>query len=286
MESALYQGKFTGTGSYHDFLNDSSFIDFMIINELAKNVDGYRLSSYLYKGKNGLLNCGPIWDFNLTYGNADYYNGWSAYGFQYDANLGNDYSQNPFWWNKLMVDQSFVSKLKKRWTLLRKNELSNQRITFVIDSLTNVIAEAKDRNYQRWPIMGVKIWPNYYVGYSYTSEVDWMKNWISDRLTYLDYHWPYNFTGNDDQLVSQSISVYPNPFTDQLTVQLAPDNNGSGWAEIYSMTGSLLLKSNVVIQNGLIQIEFSGKNALSSGLYVIKVSQNNRILLTEKVIRR
>jgi hypothetical protein len=185
-----------------------------------------------------------------------------------------------------MVDQSFVSKLKKRWTLLRKNELSNQRITFVIDSLTNVIAEAKDRNYQRWPIMGVKIWPNYYVGYSYTSEVDWMKNWISDRLTYLDYHWPYNFTGNDDQLVSQSISVYPNPFTDQLTVQLAPDNNGSGWAEIYSMTGSLLLKSNVVIQNGLIQIEFSGKNALSSGLYVIKVSQNNRILLTEKVIRR
>jgi hypothetical protein len=200
--------------------------------------------------------------------------------------LGNDSWQNPFWWNKLMVDQSFVSKLKKRWSLLRKNELSNQRITFVIDSLTNVIAEAKDRNYQRWPIMGVKIWPNYYVGYSYTSEVDWMKNWISDRLTYLDYHWPYNFTGNDDQLVSQSISVYPNPFTDQLTVQLAPDNNGSGWAEIYSMTGSLLLKSNVVIQNGLIQIEFSGKNALSSGLYVIKVSQNNRILLTEKVIRR
>jgi hypothetical protein len=87
-------------------------------------------------------------------------------------------------------------------------------------------------------------------------------------------------------LVSQSISVYPNPFTNQLTVQLAPDNNGSGWAEIYSMTGSLLLKSNVVIQNGLIQLEFSGKNTLSSGMYVLKVSQNNRILLIEKVIRR
>lgn len=286
METALYQGKFSGTGSYHDFLNDSSFIDFMIINELAKNVDGYRLSSYLYKGKNDRMNCGPIWDFNLTYGNADYFNGWSAYGFQYDANLGNDSWQNPFWWNKLMVDQSFVSKLKKRWTLLRKNELSNQRITFVIDSLTNVIAEAKDRNYQRWQIMGVKIWPNYYVGYSYASEVDWMKNWISDRLTYLDYHWPYTITGADDNLLAKSHSVYPNPFTDRLTIQLASDHNGSGRAEIYSMSGSLLQNQNVAILNGQLQLEFSGRNNLNRGMYVLKISQNNRILLTEKVMRK
>jgi len=286
METALFQEKFTGTGSYHDFLNDSSFIDFMIINELAKNVDGYRLSSYLYKGKNDRMNCGPIWDFNLTYGNADYFNGWSPYGFQYDANLGNDNWQNPFWWNKLMVDATYVSKLKKRWTLLRKKELSNQRVTFVIDSLTSVISEAKDRNYQRWPIMGVKIWPNYYVGYSYASEVDWMKNWIENRLSYLDYHWPYNFTDTDDHLGSQSHSVFPNPFNDRLTVQLASDYNGAGWAEIYSMSGTLLLKSNVVIQNGEIQLWFSGKNTLSSGLYVLQISQDKRILLTEKVMKR
>lgn len=291
METALYQEKFTGTGSYHDFLNDSSFIDFMIINELAKNVDGYRLSSFLYKGKNDRMNCGPIWDFNLGYGNANYYNGWTPYGFQYEANLtqspgGPDAWQNPFWWNKLLRDQSYVNNLKKRWATLRKKELSNQRVTFVIDSLTNVISEAKDRNYQRWLIMGQWIWPNYYVGYSYASEVDWMKNWISDRLSYLDYQWPYNFTGTGDNLVSQSQSVFPNPFTDQLTIQLAPDYNGTGRAEIYSMSGSLLLKSNVVIQNGEIQLEFSGKNTLSSGLYVLKISQNNRILLSEKVIRR
>jgi hypothetical protein len=287
METALYQEKFTGAGSYHDFLNDSSFVDFMIINELAKNVDGYRLSSYLYKGKNDRMNCGPIWDFNLGYGNADYYNGWSPYGFQYNANLGTDYWQNPFWWNKLMVDATYVSNLKKRWTLLRKKELSNNRITFVIDSLTKVISEAKDRNYQRWTgVIGQYIWPNYYIGYSYASEVDWMKNWITDRLTYLDYQWPYNFTGTNDNLLTKFQSVYPNPFFDQLTIHLLPDINGAGWAEIYSMSGSLLLKSNVVIQDGKIQLEFSGRNTLSSGLYVLKISQNNRILLTEKVMKQ
>jgi hypothetical protein len=292
METSLYQEKFSGAGSYHDFLNDSSFIDFMIINELAKNVDGYRLSSYLYKGKNDRINCGPIWDFNLGYGNANYYNGWTPYGFQYDAILNQspfvpDSWQIPFWWYKLLRDQSYVNNLKKRWATLRKKELSNQRVTFVIDSLIGVISEAKDRNYQRWNnVIGQYIWPNYYIGYSFASEVDWMKNWVTDRLAYLDYQWPYNFTVTDDNLVSQTHSVFPNPFTDRLTIRLSPGDNGTGRAEIYSLSGSLLQNQNVTIQNGHVQLEFSGRNNLSSGMYVLKISQSNRILLTEKVMRR
>ncbi|MBW8331657.1 MAG: CotH kinase family protein [Prolixibacteraceae bacterium] len=286
MENALYQEVFNVPGSYHEYLNDSSFIDFMIINELAKNVDGYRLSSYLYKGKNERINCGPIWDFNLTYGNADYFNGWSSSGFQYQANLGGDYWQNPFWWNKLMQDPAYVTKLKKRWTWIRKHELSDQRISFVIDSLTNVISEAQVRNYQRWPILGVKVWPNYYVGNSYTSEVSWMKDWITKRLTFLDQQWPYDFTGIENEFVSKSISIFPNPFTDRLTVQLAPTFNGEGTAEIVSLGGVLLRKNNIVVQNGQVQLDFSGNNSLSPGLYVLRINQNNRVLLTEKVVKR
>lgn len=286
MEKTLFQGRYSGVGSYHEYLNDSTFIDFMIINELAKNVDGYRLSSYLYKGKNKLMNCGPIWDFNLTYGNADYYNGWSTSGFQYQANLGTDYWQNPFWWNKLMQDQNYVLKLKRRWTWLRKNEFSNQRITFVIDSLSNLISEAKDRNYTRWPILGQKIWPNYYVGSTYNQELTWMKDWITKRLTFLDQQWPYDFTGIENQIVSQSISVFPNPFADRLTVQLATTISGDGTAEIVSLSGVLLRKNNIVFQNGQVELDFSGNNSLSPGLFVLRITQNNRVLLTEKVVKK
>lgn len=286
METALYQQKFTGSGNYHEFLNDSSFVDFIIINELGKNVDGYRLSSYLYKGKRDQINCGPIWDFNLAYGNADYYEGWTVFGLQYQANLGTDYWQNPFWWSKLLLDQSFVDGLKKRWTTLRKKELSSERITFVIDSLTNVISEAKDRNYQRWPILGQKIWPNYYVGSNYEMEVSWMKNWITDRLGYLDYQWPYNFTGTEGQLLSGSHSIYPNPFTDVLTVRLAQNYTGAAKAEIYNLSGSLVLARNIVVQNGEFQLKFSENNLINSGLYVLRINQDSRILLTEKVIKQ
>lgn len=187
MEQSLFLNKYSGSGSYHEFLNDSSFIDFMIINELSKNIDGYRLSSYLYKDKNERMKCGPIWDFNLTYGNADYYSGWLTSGFQYKAYLETDASQNPFWWNKLMRDPAYVQKLKKRWSWIRKHELSDQRINFVTDSLVSLLSEAQVRNYQRWTgVIGQYVWPNYYVGNSYTSEVTWMKDWITKRLAFLD----------------------------------------------------------------------------------------------------
>ena len=57
---------------YTDYINLNSFVDFLIINELSKNSDGYKLSSYLHKDRDdnngGLLNAGPIWDFDQTYG--------------------------------------------------------------------------------------------------------------------------------------------------------------------------------------------------------------------------
>ena len=286
MEYALNAENYTFAGNYHEFLNDSSFIDFMIINELAKNVDGYRLSSYLYKGKNDRVNCGPIWDFNLTYGNADYYNGWRTDGFQYNAFLGNDGWQNPFWWNKLMKDPDYVKKLKRRWSSLRKNELSNQRVSFVIDSLTSLISEAKDRNYQRWTgVIGIDIWPNYFVGNSYTEEVNWMKNWVSLRLTWLDQQWPYDFTGTDGQLASLSYSIFPNPFSDRLTIQFHTLQHGDGYAEIYGTNGSLLRKSRVVISNGQIQLEFSYKKEINPGVYILRIICDNKILLTQKIVK-
>lgn len=287
MEKALFLEKYTGSGSYHDYLNDTSFVDFMIINELAKNVDGYRLSSYLYKDKNGKLNCGPIWDFNLTYGNADYYNGWIPEGFQYQANLGNDYWQNPFWWNKLMRDPAFETKVRKRWSWIRQHEFSNQRITFVTDSLVNLLSEAQVRNYQRWKgVMGTYVWPNYYVGPTYASEVTWMKDWITKRLVYLDKNWYYNFTGIDDPLALKDGFVYPNPFDNQITVQWAKEPIGKAAAELYSMNGRLVWKKEIGLQKGENALNIEEGKSLNPGMYLLRIRKNGQVHLTEKVIKR
>jgi hypothetical protein len=283
MESALYMEKFTGTGSYHEFLNDTSFIDFMIINEMARNIDGYRLSSYLFKDKNGVLNCGPIWDFNLTYGNCDYYNGWMTTGMEYQTNFSGDNWQNPFWWNKLMKDPAYVLKLKRRWSWIRKHELSNQRITFVADSLSNLLSEAQVRNYKRWTgVIGSYIWPNYYIGPTYASEVSWMKNWITQRLAYLDKQWYYNFTENDNLLADAPASVYPNPFVDNVDVRMANKITGDALVELYNLNGTLIMKRNAVAQNGYMAIEMTGCHP---GMYLLRIIQNGNTLFSGKVVK-
>lgn len=283
MEKALYLEKFTGAGSYHEYLNDSSFIDFMIVNEMARNIDGYRLSSFLFKDKNGVLNCGPIWDFNLTYGNCDYYNGWSTTGFEYKVDFSGDNWQNPFWWNKLMKDPAYVLKLKRRWSWIRKHELSDQRINHVTDSLANLLSEAQVRNYERWTrVMGYYIWPNYNVEPTYAREVAWMKNWLTERMAYLDKEWYYNFTGNDNLLADAPVGVFPNPFVDHVKVQMANKTTGNAVIELYNQNGALIFKRDAVAQNGCLAIEITG---CQQGMYILRISQNGNTLFTGKVVK-
>ena len=55
-----------------------------------------------------------------------------------------------------------------------------------MDALAAQLSQAQRRNFERWPILGKRIWPNYYVGRTYDDEVNWMKNWISRRLAWID----------------------------------------------------------------------------------------------------
>lgn len=285
MENSFYFEVFSGIGNYNEFIEVSTFIDFMIVNELAKNVDGYRLSSYLFKPKNGKMKCGPIWDFNLTYGNADYYNGWSTVGFQYQANLGNDGWQNPFWWNKLIKDANYSNALKKRYSILRKKELSDIRINFVVDSLTNLINEAKERNYAKWPIIGVKVWPNYYVGPSYDSEVNWMKTWIKNRLVYLDQMWPYNFTNISPEINAPVNKVFPNPFNNYINVQLNNNSPELFEVELIDMKGQKVVGEFIHSRNGQLILDGQKINKLNSGVYLLRVLQKNEVVFTSKIIK-
>ena len=45
---------------------------------------------------------------------------------------------------------------------------------------------AEQRNSQAWPRWGEYVWPNYYVADNYTDEVSWLKQWLHDRIAWLD----------------------------------------------------------------------------------------------------
>ena len=161
------------------------------MNELSNNLDGYRLSTYLHKNRNEKLKIGPIWDFNLSFGNGNYCNGdkYDTWTYKFNEICSDDFWLIPFWWEKLLEDPYFVNKLKERWNELRKKELSDENIFQMIQNYISILKNesgAVYRNYSKWNVIGKYLWPNNYVGNSYESEIDYLIKWISKRNNWLD----------------------------------------------------------------------------------------------------
>lgn len=176
---------------YRKYIDVASFIDFFILNELSNNLDGYRLSTYLHKNRNEKLKIGPIWDFNLSFGNGNYCNGdkYDTWTYKFNETCSDDFWLIPFWWEKLLEDPYFVNKLKERWNELRKKELSDENIFQMIQNYISILKNesgAVYRNYSKWNVIGKYLWPNNYVGNSYESEIDYLIKWISKRNNWLD----------------------------------------------------------------------------------------------------
>jgi len=191
-ESSLLSNNFKDPiNGFRKYIDEDSFIDFFILNELSNNVDGYRLSTYLQKDRNEKLVIGPIWDFNLSFGNADYCGGerYDVWSFKFNERCLGDYWNVPFWWNRLLEDEKFVDKLKNRWNQLRLNILSDNNILTLIEeqySFLNNETDIINRNFNKWKIFGIYIWPNSFIGNNYYEEIDFLKNWIKERTKWLD----------------------------------------------------------------------------------------------------
>lgn len=182
---------------YRKYIDVTSFIDYMLSTEFTFNVDGYRLSSHMYKysetrakneGLDSRWKC-TLWDFNIALGNADYYKGSRTDLWQYDINSRETDNQLvPFWWKRLIDDPAYQADLKARWAQYRKGQYADHRIEAKIDSLATLLTSggAMERNEAAWGMFGRYVWPNAYVGYSFNDEISYLKRWIKNRLTFMD----------------------------------------------------------------------------------------------------
>jgi hypothetical protein len=196
-ESALAGSDFLNEqNGFRKFSDENSFIDYFILNELSRNIDAYRLSSYFYKDRtsvNPKIIAGPVWDYDLAFRNAEYCDGSNAEGWAYKFNYicSNDHWQVPFWWDRFMEDPLFKSNLLCRWTTLRPTVLNEKTINHLIDSVYNLVGEAQERHFTTWPILGQYIWPNPQpIPGSYTEEISALKSWIANRLMWIDNNLP------------------------------------------------------------------------------------------------
>ncbi len=176
---------------WRKFGAENTFIDYLILNEISKNVDGYRLSTYFHKDRDdlgGKIRMGPPWDYDLAWYNADYCEGYTTSGFAFNINYVCGDAGVPFWWEKLMKDTLFTQNLACRWQSLRQTNLKNANFFGVIDSMASVLQEAQGRNFQFWPILGKYVWPNPgFLPPTYEGEVAKLKGWLFNRFSWLDF---------------------------------------------------------------------------------------------------
>ena len=260
-----------GGKKYDEYLDINSFVDHFLINELARDVDAYRISSYLYKDKNskgGLVHAGPIWDYNLAFGNAYYCQGESTSGWIYEVHCGNG---NPFWWKTFMEDPLFRNKAKCRWQELRNDPWSNESILAFIDDKTLEITASVDRNFERWPILDQDIWPNVVVTGSYTGEINYMKGYIEDRLVWMDANMIGECidVGNTDEN-SIPLAIYPNPVRDLLYLDMKEELKSKAIAIIYNSIGQEVLRSDLEQKVG--QIVLDVQSLASGQVYFLQIS--------------
>ncbi len=175
---------------YQNYIDINSFIDFLILNEFAYNPDAYRLSTFMHKERLGKLKMGPIWDFNLGFGNDDRaaFNNASTWMFNFNNFYSNDGWLIHFWWKRLLSDPNFTDRLKSRWAALRTNTLSENNINETINKHITLLRNTKsiEKHFDRWRILGVKLPFNNFVGNSHQEEIDFLKSWIRKRLTWMD----------------------------------------------------------------------------------------------------
>jgi subtilisin-like proprotein convertase family protein len=218
-ETAVHAPDFATANGYRKYAHVPSFIDFFLINEWSKNVDGYRISTFLTKPKitqnGGKLTMGPVWDFDIAWRNSNYCEGDKVYGWQYEIEdvCPGGYWQPPTWWKRFRQDPGFTSSLKCRWLEVTQSIWQPARRVAWVDSVKTLLNESQQRNFQYWPILGQYVWPNPDPIYtSYAGETAGFQNWLNQRANWMSA----NIGGTcvvENKIVSlpPPVFVFPNP---------------------------------------------------------------------------
>jgi hypothetical protein len=178
-EKALITDDFaTPNRTYTTYIDLNSFVDYFLLSELCRNVDAYRISTFLQKDRDGKLAMGPIWDMNIGFdeGGRIPMTDWVA---NYNDYVSNDTWMVPFWWDRLLEDPLFKKAVRTRWQALRQGEFSPSSLQKVVDDAEGYLRKngAVERNYAKW---------DQGVGVNYDQTIQNLKTFLTDRSIWMD----------------------------------------------------------------------------------------------------
>lgn len=180
-EDAIVSGE-----GWQDYLDVDSWVDWFIINELCNNTESsFHRSFFMYKPANGKLTAGPIWDYDMSFGNFvcdlwAYDKGWVTVDSTYEYVYQN-------WMYFLLRDEYFVSCVKERWA-----EVGETLYETALASLDAHAAEIKDaaaNNFELWDeVQGHKVGLSRAsrLNKTWEAQIEYIRKFLDTRYAWMD----------------------------------------------------------------------------------------------------
>lgn len=218
VETALKTYKMS---EYEKYIDVDSFVNYYIVCEIFKAVD-FNYSSTRFYVKDNKMYAGPLWDVDLSSGNAssefykDYYNGGVSYKDLFCTEMK--------WYGYLIKSDECVLKvnarLKEMLPIIENMYKTNAKGTNQIDSLLNTYGNSFNRNYASVENGGAgwSITKRYstadnpkgleYLEHptTYSANVEMLRAWFQNRVNYLQSEWSTIVNNKVDMLTAEKKS--------------------------------------------------------------------------------
>ena len=197
--------------SYDDLIDVDSFVRKYLLEEVTANYDGGVASSFFYKDSDrvdGKLYAGPIWDYDVTFGNTPFYLGNLSDKPDKLTKLAAHENTSP-WFCALYEKPDFYENI----TDCYETEISSYLTKLteqVLPELTDTIAASAEMDRIRWQDQYLE---NNEGKESLEESITFLSDYITDRKAFLDRVWieeepVYEVTLYIDDVIYDIFSVF------------------------------------------------------------------------------
>jgi len=175
--SALASANFPENG-YRDLIDMSTFINFIMIQEIVDNLDfNIPNSVYMYKDKDGLISMGPLWDFDCGYG--------YAYGTYVHFRTPNRRQPLHPFFRRFFDDPVFQVKYKERWKEKYGDIVS---VPDFMDEMADKLKKSAEENFKTWWFKTWAPWTNTRPSEpnNFLNSISLLKSWYNAQVSYLN----------------------------------------------------------------------------------------------------
>ena len=165
LDRALVRGE-----GYEEYIDVDSWVDWFIVMELTNNTDSaFWRSSFLYRRPGEKVMLGPVWDFDMAFGNFDYDN--KSYAYWATAEQVYDLAQDHYM-SYLYQSDDFMLAVQKRWDEVKEDLLAAAMES--IDRHAEMVAPSRVYNNH---VRGIN---------SSEYQVNALRNFIQQRYNWID----------------------------------------------------------------------------------------------------